>query len=79
MAKQKKTDHLVLTLKVKWDTDGQRGLKLPKEVNVQFEYNDENYKKSLAELHDEANDIASHQIGFCVNSSYINQVAIKKL
>lgn len=75
----KKTDHLVLTLKVKWDTDGQRGLKLPKEVNVQFPFNSENYNKSLSELHNEANDIVSDMIGFCVEVSYIVQVAIKKL
>jgi hypothetical protein len=74
----KKTDHLVVTLKVKWDTDGQRGLKLPKEVNVQFPYADA-YNTSLAELHNEANDIASDRIGFCVDSSYIVQVTIKKL
>ena len=88
MATKKKTDHLVLTLRVKWDTDGQRGLKLPKKVNVQFPWNviyertlsyDDTYKKSLSELHDEANDIASDRIGFCVESSYIVQVAIKKL
>ncbi len=79
MAKQKKTDHLVVTLKVKWDTDGQRGLKLPKEVNVQFPFTPEYYHKSFSELHDEANDIASDRIGWCVNSSIIVQVAIKKL
>jgi hypothetical protein len=79
MATKKKTDHLVLTLRVKWDTDGQRGLKLPKEVNVEFEYNDENYNKSLFVLHEEANDIASDMIGFCVLSSIVIQVAIKKL
>ncbi len=79
MATKKKTDHLVLTLRVWWDTDGQRGLKLPKEVNVQFPFNSEVYKKSLAQLHDAANDIASDMIGFCVLSSLVIQVTIKKL
>lgn len=78
MARQKKIDHLIVTLKVKWDTDGQRGLKLPKEVKVEFLFT-EYYRMSLSEIHDEANDIASDRFGFCVNSSYIDQVAIKKL
>jgi hypothetical protein len=75
----KKTDHLVVTLKVKWDTDGQRGLKLPKELNVQFPFNSEYYNKTFIELHDEANDIASDRIGWCVETSHIIQVAIQKL
>ena len=75
----KKTDHLVVTLKVKWDTDGQRGLKLPKELNVQFPFNSEYYNKTFSELHDEANDVASNNVGWCIKSSHIVQVAIKKL
>jgi hypothetical protein len=75
----KKTDHLVVVLKVKWDTDGQRGLKLPKTLNVQFPFNSEYYKKTISAIHDEANDIASDMIGFCVDSSQIIQVFIQKL
>lgn len=56
----------------KWDTDGQR-VKLPKKVTSVLDVDESD---TLGEIHEQAMDNASDQLGWCIESCSLTRVEI---
>jgi hypothetical protein len=58
---------------IKWDTDGQRGLGLPKKVMIDITKEND---ATLDNIHDTAIEKLSDEYGYCIQSCYMDNIEI---